>query len=128
MKVPDSFFKAYKADQSVCIVFAKVNHMQKDYREMIVKEFLRRRSLEVNFTQEMFARYLGIKPDHLCRILKGEKGLSKINAFVIGRRIGLSINEAKEFRFLVSAQSGKSRYERNLAKQRLEKGQSKKIL
>jgi len=97
----------------------------KNYHEVIFKEYLRRRSINEKYNQKEFAADLGIGYELLVKVLKGEKGLSKVNAYIVGRRLGLSLNDAKEFRFLVSAQSGRSKNERNLAKQWLKNGSNK---
>lgn len=89
----------------------------KSYREIIINEFLRRRSLDSKYTQKNFAKDIGIKYALLNKVLNGEKGISMLNAFRLGRCLGLSLAEAKEFRFLVSAQSGRSKAERTLAQQ-----------
>jgi len=91
--------------------------LMKNYHELILQEYLRRRSVDRKYTQKHFARDLGIKYALLNKVINGEKGLSKLNAFIVGRRLGLSEEQAKEFRFLVSAFSGRSRNERTLAKQ-----------
>lgn len=95
--------------------------MTTTYLEIIREEFLKRRSANITYTLRQFADDIGIKERHLGKILSGEKGLSKDNAYIVGRRLGLGLREAKEFRFLVSAESGRSRFERNLAKQWLKK-------
>lgn len=95
--------------------------MSTSYLEIIREEFLKRRSSCITYTLREFSKDLDIKERHLGKILAGEKGLSKQSAFLIGRKLGLGIRDAKEFRFLVSAQSGRSKYERNLAKQWLKK-------
>lgn len=97
------------------------SEMKSSYIEIIREEFLKRRSENITYTLRQFANDLGIKERHLGKIMTGEKGLSKVNAFAIGGRLGLGPRGAKEFRFLVSAESGRSRYERNLAKQWLDK-------
>jgi plasmid maintenance system antidote protein VapI len=94
------------------------------YLEIIREVFLERRAANITYTLRQFANDLGIKERHLSKILAGDKGLSKQNAFIVGRRLGLGLREAKEFRFLVSAESGRSRYERNLASQWLQKKSS----
>lgn len=97
----------------------------KNYHEIIFEEYLRRRGLVKTYSQRDFAKDLGIDYELLVKVLKGEKGLSKLNAFQVGRKLGLSLPDSKQFRFLVSAQSGRSKAERTLAKQWLKFGSSK---
>lgn len=89
----------------------------KSYHEFFLKEYLRRRNLNSKYSQRNFAKDLSIGYELLCKILNGERGISWQRAFQLAGKLGLSTKEAKEFRFLVSAQSGRSHFERNLAKQ-----------
>ena len=91
--------------------------MQKDYKEIMRNEFLKRRNKDFNYSQKNFAKDIGIGAAQLNQILNGSRGLSKINAYSVGRLLGLSGQDAKEFRYLVSAQSGRSKFERSLATQ-----------
>ena len=72
-------------------------------------EFLKRRNKDINYSQKIFAKDIGIGTAQLNQILNGSRGLSKINAYSVGRFLGLSAQDAKEFRYLVSAQSGRSK-------------------
>jgi plasmid maintenance system antidote protein VapI len=99
--------------------------VEKDYREIIREEFLRRRGQNMTYTFGVFAKDIGVKRVRLHQVMSGAKGLTKADAFIVARKLGLNLNEAKEFRYLVSAQSGRSRYERNLANQWLKKKSSR---
>ena len=92
-----------------------------DYREIIKAEFLRRRAKDPFYSLRSFAKDLGLFPSHLSDVLKSKRGLSKNNAFDIASALGLKTFAAQKFRFMVSAQSGRSKIERTLAKQGLKK-------
>lgn len=119
-------FRISIIDQRTGPLLANFRSVEKDYRKIIFNEFLRRRGEDANYTQRKFAKDLELGPMQLSEILRKEKGLSKMNAYSVARKLGLSISDAKEFRFLVSAQSGRSKYERTLAKQWLKFGIFKK--
>lgn len=92
-----------------------------DYRLVVKTEFLKRRSANPFYSLRTFAKELGIAPSHLSYLIRGERGLSKDNALQVARGLGLKTFSAQKFRFLVSAQSGRSKVERSLAKQGLRK-------
>jgi plasmid maintenance system antidote protein VapI len=92
-----------------------------DYKLMIKMEFLKRRGRQPFYSVRTFAKDLRLGPMHVSYLLKGQRGLSKHNAYQIGRALGLNPRQAEKFRFLVSAQSGRSLRERNLARQALKR-------
>jgi len=92
-----------------------------DYRELIRDEFNRRRAREPFYSLRGYAKDLGLKHSHLSLLFRGRRGLSKHSALGVAYALGLRTFAAKRFCFLVSAQSGRSREERNLAKMGLRK-------
>jgi uncharacterized protein (TIGR02147 family) len=92
-----------------------------DYRAIVKAEFLKRRNENPFYSLRTFAKELGIAPSHLSYLIRGERGLSKDNALQVARALGLKTFAAQKFKFLVSAQSGRSKVERNIAKQGLKK-------
>jgi plasmid maintenance system antidote protein VapI len=105
-------------------VFAEWYYMEKDYREIIEEEFLRRRGRNISYSITLFAKEIGLTRSLLQKVLSREKGISKDKAYQIGRSLGLGYRESKEFRYLVSAQSGRSKHERALAEQWLKRKSS----
>jgi len=95
--------------------------MEYDYREIIKTEFISRRSKDPFYSLRSFAKDLDLLPSHLSYIIRGKRGLSKDNALQVAYNLGLKTFAAQKFKFLVSAQSGRSIVERNLAKQGLKK-------
>ncbi|MEK6629022.1 MAG: helix-turn-helix domain-containing protein [Bdellovibrionota bacterium] len=96
-----------------------------NYREIINAEFVKRRKSTSFYSLRKFAVDLGLKPMHLSYILRGKRGLSKDNALQVASALGLKSFELQSFRFLVSAQSGRSMLERSLAKQWLKNNSMK---
>jgi plasmid maintenance system antidote protein VapI len=92
-----------------------------DYRELIKAEFLKRREIDPFYSMRSYAKDLGLKPTHLSYLLRGKRGLSKAKAWRVGSELNLKQHAGETFRFMVSAQSGRSVYERNLAKQGLKR-------
>lgn len=92
-----------------------------DYRDIIKAEFARRLKLKVFYSLRAFAKDLRIKPIHLSYLMSGKRGLSKKNALMVAAALGLKASEREYFRFLVSAQSGRSKAERALASQGLKR-------
>ena len=97
-----------------------------DYREMIKAEFLKRRQDDPFYSLRSFAKDLEILPSHLSYIMRGQRGLSKENAQRVALRMGLTSVAVQHFRFLVSAQSGRSKTERGFARQGLQRKYLKK--
>lgn len=97
-----------------------------DYRDIVKAEFFRRRSIDPFYSLRSFAKDLNLEPMHLSYLLKHKRGLSKDNAMYVALELGLTGFAARRFCFMVSAQSGRSRAERNLAKMGLEKKWIKK--
>jgi AraC-like DNA-binding protein len=95
--------------------------MELDYAHIIKMEFERRRQKESFYSLRTFAQDLELQPSHLSDLFKGKKGLSKKSAAKIAAKIGLKNFAATKFCFLVSAQSGRSTRERNLARSGLQK-------
>jgi uncharacterized protein (TIGR02147 family) len=92
-----------------------------DYRDLIKAEFARRRGLNSFYSLRTFAKDLGLTPMHLSYLFRGKRGLSKLNALAVAKGIGLRTFAAKRFCLMVSAQSGRSKVERNVAKQGFKK-------
>lgn len=93
--------------------------MESSYKELLQNEYLRRRSLQITYTLKQYSKELGLNYVQLQQILQSEKGLSKSNALRVGRAMGLSHTQAIVFRYMVSAESGRSKAERTLARQKL---------
>lgn len=92
-----------------------------DYRDIIKAEFAERRAVQPFYSLRSFAKDLGLKHSHLSNLFRGKRGLSKNNALPIARALGLKTFAARRFELLVSAQSGRTKIERNLAKLGLQK-------
>ena len=92
-----------------------------NYHEIIKAEFLRRSMSDPFYSLRDFAKDLGLLPSHMSYVLKGERGISKDNALRVAFSLGLITFAARRFCFLVSAQSARSKVERNLAKQGLKR-------
>ncbi len=90
-----------------------------DYRDLINKEFQRRKELNPKYSLRQFARDLHLRPSHVSDLLKYKKGLSTKNADITARRLGYVGNSVRYFRFLVVAISGRARWEINSAKRAL---------
>ena len=96
-----------------------------NYREILKREFLHRRSKQTNYSLRKYADDLGLKPNHLSYILRDKRGLSKSKSIRVCGGLKLPHNRARKFLFLVSAESGRSLAEKNLAKQWLKHNKSK---
>ncbi len=92
-----------------------------DYRDLIKAEFLRRRELDPFYSLRTFSKDIGLKPMHVSYLFKHQRGLSKESARQVATAIGLKGFPAKRFQILASAQSGRSKVERNLAKNALKR-------
>jgi hypothetical protein len=92
-----------------------------DYRDLVKAEFLRRKASDPFYCLRRFAKDLSLEPMHVSYLLKHKRGLSKNNALHVASVLGLKGFAAQRFCFLVSAQSGRSKVERGLAKMGLQK-------
>lgn len=87
------------------------------YIEFLKNEFSYRRAKDTFYSLRNFAIDLELEPGHLSRILRNQRGLSRKKAELIARKLThLNYSERKRFLRLVSATSGRSKFERNLAK------------
>lgn len=87
------------------------------YIKILEKEFSTRREKNIYYSLRQFALDLEVDFSHLGYVLRNERGFSRKKAESISRKLThLNYSQRKEFLRLVSATSGRSRYERNLAK------------
>jgi hypothetical protein len=92
-----------------------------DYREVLRNELEKRKCLTPKYSMRDFAKDLGLFPSHLCYLLKNRKGLSKKSASRISGVLEYKNLLRRQFIFMVSAKSGRSKFERRLAKVALER-------
>jgi uncharacterized protein (TIGR02147 family) len=90
-----------------------------DYREILKAAFIKKRETEPFYSLRDFAKNLKLAPSYVSYLFSGKRGLSKKNVVRVARAIELTPNEVERFRFLVASQSGRSKGERNSAKQGL---------
>lgn len=87
------------------------------YIKILQKEFSTRREANIYYSLRQFALDLEVDFSHLGYVLRNERGFSRRKAELISRKLThLNFSERKSFIRLVSAASGKSRFEKNLAK------------
>jgi AraC-like DNA-binding protein len=94
-----------------------------DYREIIRAQFQQRRERDPFYSLRTFSKDLNLTVQHVSRIFKGQKGLSKLKAFEVGRRLGLPHKESRLFQALVASQSGRGLLERAIGHMYLRKEQ-----
>lgn len=87
----------------------------KDYRELLRRELHMRQELNAKFSLRDFAKQLGLSASHLCEVLKGKKGISRLKARKITVVLGFGTYSRQCFEHLVSSQSGRSKSEKNLS-------------
>lgn len=92
-----------------------------NYHQIIRSEFERRRKKDLFYSLRQFARDLDLTPMHLSYLLRGERGLSKHKALQVAYRLGIKGYMARSFQYLVVSQSGRSKSQRQLAKQALQR-------
>lgn len=92
-----------------------------DYRDILVAELARRKTLSPHYSLRDFAKNLGLSPSQTSRLLRKERGLSKEAAFKISAALGLAGMARQRFIFLVQAISGRSLWIRGLARQGLQR-------
>jgi uncharacterized protein (TIGR02147 family) len=88
------------------------------YRLKIQSVYQERVNRNPRYSLRAFARDLDILPSRLNEILKGRCGLSPEAGHKLAERIGLSSTEAQEFIDEIEALHGRSRLQRQTAKQR----------
>lgn len=95
------------------------------YIEILKEEFVQRRLKNTFYSLRSFAKDLELDPMHLSNILSNKRGLSRRKAEFVSRNLfHLRYSERRRFLLLVSAASGRSRFERNLAKMGLKNQQA----
>jgi len=90
-----------------------------NYHEILQSEFLSRQSARKDFSYNAFARYIGLTSSHFNDILKKRRGLSVKKAYEVCDRLDLSKRMEDFFILSVTEQHGRSRLEREKAKERL---------
>lgn len=93
-----------------------------DYRDILLAELKDRIARNPRYSQNAFARDLGISPSLLCDILQGKKGLSRDSANRIGLRLGMSELDRERFCNLVESRHARLRLKRELALSRITHG------
>lgn len=91
------------------------------YRDIIKAEFERRRQLDPFYSLRAYAKELRIQPSHLSDLIQKKKGLSKKKAPLVAAGLGLGSLGAQYFYFLTIEENGRTRAQRNLAKQGLKR-------
>lgn len=86
-----------------------------DYKTFILAEFKRRVEKNSSYSQNAFARDLGISPSRLSEILRGKQGLSLRWAITIAENLHLSKEESEHFCNLVMSKHARSRMQREAA-------------
>lgn len=87
------------------------------YIKILQKEFLNRKEQNIYYSLRQFALDLEVDFSHLGYVLRNKRGFSRKKAEVIARKLShLNYSERKYFIRLVSATSGRSRFEKKLAK------------
>ncbi len=87
--------------------------LSEDYRDFLRNELKLRQKLNAKYSLRDFAKHIGLSPSHLCEVLKGKKGISRNKAQRMCVVFGFGSPTSMCFQFLVAAQSGRSKVERN---------------
>lgn len=92
-----------------------------DYREILKNEYEERLAKNPSYSLRAFARDLDVAPSRIVEILNRTRGLSRIVASRIVKRLGLSANEAEIFFHLVDAEHSRSPVNRKRASEVLKR-------
>ena len=112
---PETLNKYHKPSRNV---FAQHSFMDRSqYIKILQQEFLKRKEQDIYYSLRQFALDLEVDFSHLGYVLRNERGFSRKKAEVISRKLThLNYRDRKKFVRLVSAASGRSRFEKKLAK------------
>lgn len=90
---------------------------RQSYIQIIKREFQHRRYINHTYSMRAFAAELNLNYSHLSYVLNDQRGLSRRKAEIIATKLThLNISQRREFLLLVSANSARSRFARNLSK------------
>lgn len=85
------------------------------YLQVLEKYFELRKKRNPRYSRRKYAQDLGLTAMHLNYIMRGKRGLSREKAESVASVLKLSSRDRKIFLQVVSALSGRSVFERNLA-------------
>jgi uncharacterized protein (TIGR02147 family) len=90
-----------------------------DFRDLLIREFEKRKSRNAKYSLRAYARDLGLQASKLSQILKGDCGLSVERGKEISKKLNLSDEERKLFLTYLEAHFSRSALVKSRAKEKL---------
>jgi uncharacterized protein (TIGR02147 family) len=91
-----------------------------DYRQILRREFEKRKTKNPKYSLRAYARYLGVVPSRLSEIFSGKRGLSPEVAASLVDKLDFSSFEKGLFIDLVESEHSRSKIDRQLAAERVQ--------
>lgn len=93
--------------------------MTPHYRQFIEREFDSRLRKNPSYSLRAFARDIGMQPSKLSEVLRGLRGLSKVTALKVAKKLHLSADESEVFLNLVDLHQRKNKTLQKQAEEKL---------